>query len=200
MSETLANDPLDRLLDLSAAALGAQGSPLAHTVATAISELPAARQQWENRHRPAADHFEAACALATDATRPIVEAVAALADHFQWRGGGDHGFGDRLRGELAYVPFVGPTSLIVADDFTFGIFLLAPGAFYPNHSHAADEIYFVVAGEGEWQKDNGDFVSHGPGSLVEMPSFTPHALRTGASPVLMLYAWTGDIAGEYRIL
>ena len=200
MSEKAPQDPLDRFLDLSAAALSVLESPLARNVATAIRELPAALGQWENRHLPAADHFTAVCAMASEATRPLVDAVAALEDRFQWRGGGDHGFGDRKRGDLAYVPFVGLTSLVVTDAITCGIFLLAPGAFYPNHSHAADEIYYVIAGQGEWQKDSGDFVAYGPGSLIEMPSFTPHALSTGVTPVLILYAWIGDIGGEYRIL
>ena len=126
MSETARQDPLDRFLELSAAALGALESPLARTVAAAIRALPAARGQWEISHLPAADHFTAVCAMASEATRPLVNAVAALEDRFQWRGGGDHGFGDRKRGDLAYVPFVGPSSLVVTDILTCGIFLLAP--------------------------------------------------------------------------
>ena len=78
--------------------------------------------------------------------------------------------------------------------------LQGPDVYYPDHAHKAVEIYYVIAGQGEWQKDSGDFVAYGPGSLIEMPSFTPHALSTGVTPVLILYAWIGDIGGEYRIL
>lgn len=200
MSEKPLNIPICNFLDLAATALRAETSSLAQSVARAIDELPPSHQKSQYRHMPAADHFDAACVLATDSTRHLVDAAAALGNQFQWRGGADHGFGDRKRGELAYVEFVGPTSPIATDDLRFGVFLLAPATFYPNHSHAADELYYVIAGEGDWQKDNGSFITHGPASLIEMPSFTPHALRTGGPPVLMLYGWTGDVGGEYRIL
>jgi quercetin dioxygenase-like cupin family protein len=200
MRENQPDNPICRFLDLAATALRAETSSLAQTVAQAIDEIPAPRQKSRYRYLPAADHFTAACALASDDTWHLVDAAAALDDQLQWRGGADHRFGDRKRGELAFVEFVGPTSAITTDNLRFGLFLLAPATFYPNHSHAADELYYVIAGEGEWQKDDGDFSAHGPGTLIEMPSFTPHALRTGESPVLMLYAWTGDVGGEYRIL
>ncbi len=194
------NDPLERFFDFARAALRERDSPIARRTAEAIAALPAERRDWQTASLPSAVHFEPACALAVEATAPLVEAAAALAGRFQWRGGGDHGFGDRLRGDLAYVEFAGPTGLAPCETLHLGLFLLGPKTFYPNHSHAADELYYVIAGRGEWQTDGGPFVEHGPGALIEMPSFTPHALRTGAQPVLMVYAWTGNVGGEYRVL
>ena len=194
------DDPLDRFFDCVGAVLRDRESPIARRTAEAIAALPAERRDWQTASLPAAAHFEPACALAVEATAPLVEAAAALAGRFQWRGGGEHGFGDRLRGELAYVELAGPTSPAPCETLRLGIFLLGPKAFYPDHSHAADELYYVIGGRGEWQTDGGPFVEHGPGALIEIPSFTPHALRTGAAPVLMVYAWTGDVGGEYRVL
>lgn len=38
-----------------------------------------------------------------------------------------------------------------------------------------------------------------PGEVIEVPSMTPHALRTGARALLMLWSWTGDITFDrYR--
>ncbi len=196
----LTDQPLDRFLDCAQAALRIRESALARRTADEIAALPAERFEWETASKPAAAHFERACALGGEATAPLVEAAAALAGHFQWRGGGDHGFGDRLRGDLAYVELAGPTGLAPCETLRLGLFLLGPKAFYPNHSHAADELYYVIGGRGEWQTDGGAFIEHGPGALIEVPSFTPHALRTGAEPVLTVYAWTGDVGGAYRVL
>ena len=99
MVDVGSKDPTQRHAVAEATVLGAQESSLARSVAAAIGELPAARREWKNRYLPAADHFTAACALATDATRPVVEAAAALEDRFQWRGGGDHGRGGRRHRE-----------------------------------------------------------------------------------------------------
>lgn len=193
-------DPLDRFLQRSAAAFRGRDSALARRIAAAVEALPARRWDWTPCGAPAAAHFERVRTLGTDATAPLVEAAAGLEDRFRWLWRTRDGFGDRRRGDQAHVAFVGPAGLVRSDALLLGIFLIGPRAFYPDHSHAADEVYYVIAGRGEWRKGDGPFAGHGPGGLIEMPSFEPHAIRTGAEPVLMVYAWTGDIAGEYRVL
>lgn len=97
----------------------------------------------------------------------------------------------------AYCMIAGDGGFLPASRFMLGLFVIAPGMFYPNHAHAADELYYVLAGRAEWQVAGGAFAGFGPGALVSMPSLTPHAIRTGAEPVLILWAWFGDLYGSF---
>lgn len=77
--------------------------------------------------------------------------------------------------------------------------MLPPHYRYANHVHGADEIYIVVAGNGDWSLDRKAFAAKGPGDRIEIPSMTVHALRTGNDPVLALWSWSGDISlGSYH--
>ncbi len=82
-------------------------------------------------------------------------------------------------------------------------FAVKSASCYDHHPHGK-AIWgipdYVIARRSEWRTDEGPFVEHGLGALIEAPSFTPHALRTRAEPLLMVDAWTGDVGGEYRVL
>jgi mannose-6-phosphate isomerase-like protein (cupin superfamily) len=79
------------------------------------------------------------------------------------------------------------------DDISFGLFLIAPGAFYPRHWHEAKEIYFILAGEIEIALNDNPALLCRPGSLVRTPSNAPHTLKAGPRPVLILYHWVDAI-------
>jgi hypothetical protein len=82
-----------------------------------------------------------------------------------------------------------------------GLYLQAPGSFYPSHLHAAEEIYVVLSGTAEWQQGSDDFRPWPPGSVIRHASREPHAMRTGDAPLLALWAWIGDLdTDSYRLL
>lgn len=76
-----------------------------------------------------------------------------------------------------------------------GLFLIAPGVYYPLHQHAALEVYFVVSGRIEIEhglERKGRWF--GPGEHSVTPCYRVHALRTGDAPCLIAYVWTGNLA------
>ena len=91
-----------------------------------------------------------------------------------------------------YTQIVGPSSLIDREDFRLGLFLLPENIVYPNHQHSPDEVYIVLAGSGEWSLNRGTFENKTVGNIIDIPSMTIHAMRTSATPALMLWSWTGD--------
>ena len=91
-----------------------------------------------------------------------------------------------------YTQIVGPSSLIDREDFRLGLFLLPENIVYPNHQHSPDEVYIVLAGSGEWSLNRGTFDNKTAGNIIDVPSMTIHAMRTSATPALMLWSWTGD--------
>lgn len=138
---------------------------------------------------------------AVDATdddlRPILKDATP---YLSWREGG---FGKaRNRGEIALwvSTLVGPTGLARRDDVTLGLILMAPTFRYPDHSHAAEELYLVLSGELGWRVDGVDIGIKRSGAIVHHLPHQRHAMTIGRQPALLFWGWTGDIRPEtYRI-
>lgn len=114
----------------------------------------------------------------------------------------DGGFSlpDPIRGHNAYAELIGPEGPFLSAKCRFGFYLQAPDCFYPPHSHAAEEFYLLLSGSAEWQLDDSrSFTPPSPG-LVHHQPWQKHAMRTGASPLLALWVWLGNISyGTYSI-
>ena len=91
-----------------------------------------------------------------------------------------------------YTQIVGPSCRIAREDFRLGLLLLPENIVYPNHQHSPDEVYIVLAGSGEWSLNRGTFDNKTAGNIIDVPSMTIHAMRTSATPALMLWSWTGN--------
>ena len=91
-----------------------------------------------------------------------------------------------------YTQIVGPSCRIAREDFRLGLLLLPENIVYPNHQHSPDEVYIVLAGSGEWSLNRGTFENKTAGNIIDIPSMTIHAMRTSATPALMLWSWTGN--------
>lgn len=79
-----------------------------------------------------------------------------------------------------------------------GALLLGPGVDYPRHQHPADEVYLPMTG-GWWVHDVDDDLVHIPaGTLIHHTPGQPHGMRTGRTPLLALYLWTGDVITPSR--
>jgi len=88
---------------------------------------------------------------------------------------------------------VGPDGTLWNDKIRFGLLLQNPDHLYPNHNHAAEELYFVLAGRADWSADDGDPNSRGKANFVHHMPWQPHAIKTGPEPMLALWGWVGQI-------
>lgn len=105
-----------------------------------------------------------------------------------------------IEGGYAFVEIVGPDGLAFSDQVRFGLYLQAPERFYPPHDHEAEEFYFVLSGDADWQRNDGAFETRSPGTLVHHAPWDRHAMRTGQAPLLAMWLWTGNLdMGTYRI-
>jgi len=76
-----------------------------------------------------------------------------------------------------------------------GFFLLAPDVHYALHTHAATEIYYCLSGTIDIQHgvDASPFALT-PGNYSITPPDRVHSLSVRSEPVLMVYAWIGELS------
>ena len=124
-------------------------------------------------------------------------AIATAAPHLEWVTFDAYPpklIGEDFRKGHAFASLVGQGSPLPAEDFDFGLFLIAPHVLYRDHNHAAPELYAPLTGPHGWR--------FGPGaSLVIKPAhepvwndpFAPHLTKVGPVPFLCLFGWTRDV-------
>jgi quercetin dioxygenase-like cupin family protein len=79
------------------------------------------------------------------------------------------------------------------------VLLLGPDAHYPLHAHPATEVYYTLTPGGEWWRGDGPWRTERPGTLIHHAPNVRHATRAGASPLLAIYLWSGELATHARL-
>ena len=135
-----------------------------------------------------------------DAHADLVHNIQKTNPKLAWR---EPGFGripDTIASHLAVCEIIGPHGQIAHKDIRVGLLHQAANVTYPSHNHAAEEVYLVLTGPQEWQKDNDAWYEGSSGDFIHHLPYQPHAIRTARTPLLALWVWTGNIDGStYRI-
>jgi oxalate decarboxylase/phosphoglucose isomerase-like protein (cupin superfamily) len=86
------------------------------------------------------------------------------------------------------------------EKFSFSMAVLAPGKGHDRHNHpGAEEIIFVMSGEGEQMIDDQPPVKVGPGASIFIPADIYHStVNIGWEPMRLLVVYAP--AGPERIL
>ena len=131
-----------------------------------------------------------------DLFRHIQQAMPVLA----WRHPGFGRIPDHIAAGMAVCEIIGPTGQITHERIRAGLLFQASGMTYPQHSHAAEEIYLLLSGPVNWQVDNADWHQREAGEFIHHLPYQPHATCTGKTALLAMWGWTGDIAADsYKI-
>jgi hypothetical protein len=100
----------------------------------------------------------------------------------------------------AFAGLVGEHRMIAAEDFAFGLFLIAPRVLYRDHRHAAPELYAPLTGPTRWRFDCGAWESREAGEPVWNEPHRVHATVVERVPFLCFYAWTRDVAQPAEVV
>ena len=184
----------------AAAALSADGAPIAADIAgafvraAALQNLRAAEEGAVLSHFPAADknliaQIQNCLQNARADSSPLFFAAATLSPFLQWRAAGG---GKSPR--VAATELVGPCGLAECARFRAGLFFQPPRMFYAWHRHAAEEAYLPLHGAAEWRAETRPPAFVPPLRCVLHRAWQAHAMRTLDSPLLALWGWRGDIA------
>jgi hypothetical protein len=177
----------------------------------AIAAYLAEREPWPGiatafaAAAPAAVQPGAPIALALAAleagpsTAAVVDAVHAVAPALRWQQNPTYREPAFLRC-YAYCELLGPAGIAVHPALSAGLLYLAPETDYPPHAHPAEEAYHLIAGRSAWQLGDAPPCWREPGARMLHPSGVAHAMRSGASPLLALYLWRGEITEPARFV
>ncbi len=133
----------------------------------------------------------------------LVAPVTAIAERLNWLQNPNYVADEKMRAfiaDYAYAELVGPGGMALSTDAALGLLLIGPDKLYPPHSHPAEEVYLVLAGEAEWQRADEPWQRHPPATFIWHGPNVTHAMRTLEQPLLAFYAWRGEIITAARLV
>jgi hypothetical protein len=192
-------EPLRSLLDAVRSLLETAGPEAQAFIRDWPRELVA--RPTSARSLPVVSAFRGLSRFAAPETRALVEEIAALAGELEWRQTyAPADFGQRFLENYGFSEWLGKRGAFASDAIACGVLILGPETEYPAHSHEAEELYLPLAGHACWQSGKSDWRLRPPGTRVHHSSWTTHAMRTEAEPLLAAYVWrAGDLTAKSRI-
>ena len=173
---------------------GADAGASLERIAAALA-TPAPRRERPGSRLPVCAHLDAALAVETgDAgLRTLLDAFRAIEPDLEWqrRSSYDASASANFPDGHANAMILGPAGLENRDNVWLGVSLLGPSVRYTDHAHAPEEIYLVLS-EGEFRQGDGDWFAPGVGGSFYNPPWIQHAMRSGATPLLALWALWPD--------
>lgn len=133
--------------------------------------------------------------MLSSADGELVGKLVACASDLHWRMAGFGKLSEDFDQKLAVAELIGPDGLFANPDVRIGLLIQREGFHYPAHSHAAEELYFILKGSAMWAVNNAEPTLHGPGSFIRHKSCQPHSIQTLKEPLCALWGWVGDIGG-----
>lgn len=133
---------------------------------------------------------------------PLVQGVQDGVAGLHWgQTYGVQDFGAAFLDGYGWTELIGLRGPIASGRVAVGFLLLGPGVEYPPHAHEAAEVYLPLSGVALWKRGDADYAPAAPGTRIDHESWVPHAMRTGAEPLVAAYVWRGgDLAAKSRIV
>jgi quercetin dioxygenase-like cupin family protein len=131
--------------------------------------------------------------LAPNFAAPLVGGLVSAAPSLAWR----RSYSPALVGagfydNYGWTELAGLTGPIPSERLACGMLVLGPHESYPPHRHEAEEIYVPLVGTAAWKHGTDHWRERAPGAVIHHRRHEPHAMRTGALPMLALYLWRSE--------
>ena len=192
-SETRGEAALRRFLKLAAEAFARHDSGIARDVTAAVREAALQSSPLEMEERSVR---ESPPDIAFDTKVEPTRSLLACTSFLHWRRSGYGKLPDSVSDKLRVVEVIGPHGMLWHNQIRFGVLHQQAAHLYPQHRHAAEELYFVLAGEALWSTDETPPTARPPGSFIHHKSWQPHVMETTTEPLLALWGWSGDIRAD----
>lgn len=133
----------------------------------------------------------------------LAAAIAAIADHLQWRqsaGYNDNVLGEGFLDNYGWSQIIGPQGFFAGGDFLLGLIMLGSHRHYRDHYHPAPELYWPLTGPSGWKRGAGGFETKPAGATIWHEPYVVHATKTAEHPLLAVWCWTSDTATPAKLL
>ena len=134
--------------------------------------------------------------LTTPSALPCAADIAPLMHQLSWHYSGheDGRISDDVALRMQTVELIGADGMIYDDACRVGLFAQTANTDYIIRTHAAEELFVQIAGEGEWYKEGSPYTLRHPGDRMHHASYQPHASRTLDKGLIALWVWAGDVS------
>ena len=192
---------LDILLQLMANRLGQSNLPICQLVSATIEEsIGLINTKAIPKSKITHLKFDGIESCLSHMYMDLCEVILHSTTYLSWRCPGFGKIPDEVASRMAVCEIIGPNGEVKHETVRTGLLFQAPDVTYPRHSHAAEEIYFPLTGPVDWQIDDAKWRQKEAGSFVHHLPYQVHAIRTGKTPLLTIWGWSGDIGSDsYRI-
>ena len=138
---------------------------------------------------------EIANILGTPNALPCAQQVSEVLGDLSWHYSGydDGRITENVALRMQTVELIGAHGMIYDDSCRVGLFAQTANTDYIIRTHAAEELFVQIAGEGEWCKGDIPYSTRGPGERMHHASYEPHASRTTHSALIALWVWAGEL-------
>ncbi|GHF34849.1 dimethylsulfonioproprionate lyase family protein [Seohaeicola zhoushanensis] len=146
---------------------------------------------------PVAQLMGACALLPGPESAALFAAARMLAPFGNWRSSyTEEQVGRHFLDNFAYVELVGPEGHFESPEMSAYLLYMGPNMHYRRHWHEAEELYYIIAGEAEFQVDGEAPALLGAGDSRLHMSNQPHQTWTRDSAVVCLVLWRGEGVGE----
>lgn len=195
--------PISNLIAEIERYLGELDHPCISEVLSGIARWKAAPMQAvEPLHNPIC--AEIPLALASVKDQRLANAVGAAAPLLRWISYDRYPreeIGKAFADGHTFATLIGEGSFHHAEDFDLGLFIIAPNVLYPDHHHAAPELYVPLTGPHGWRfLPDENFKWLEANVPVWNEPWAPHATQTGNVPFLCIFCWTRDVDAAAKVI
>ncbi len=133
---------------------------------------------------------------------PIADEINNVRKHLHWSDSSGGIKSEDVRELLAFVELLGPTGMVLNSNCRAGLLLQMANTHYPDHRHAAEELYLALSGTGTWFRDAAPAgLLQPPGDFIFHKSYESHAMVSTAMPLLAFWCWAGELSFDtYEML
>lgn len=175
--------------------LGERKSPNIETLMTVLSELNRNVESTIPNRTVSCSWLDKAFDKIPSSLKALGDSARNLAEQAYWQES-QRNVPGVFEGGYAFVALIGPEGQLRSDEFKVGFFIQQPNTYYPPHAHDAEEFYFLLSGEPKWRAGKQTFTAN-PGDLIHHAPSEVHSMETMDEPFLAIWAWIGDINGNF---
>lgn len=150
-------------------------------------------QNFEPFHTDACNLMCSDEGLFTESFIEFRDSCIAVARLAHWRQTyKDTAISQKFLNKFGCYSIIGPNAPFTSNDMHAWLVYMPKNFYYPWHYHPAEEMYFCIAGEAKFKRENRNDLIISVGETVEHSTNQAHAIQTGNSPIMAYVIWRNE--------